>query len=54
MFTKFFRAQNAGNIQGTGIGLNIVKQYVDLANGTIDFSSVENKGTTFTVEFPLN
>ncbi|CAN5186524.1 hypothetical protein BH23BAC2_BH23BAC2_01640 [soil metagenome] len=30
MFSKFFRAKNTGNIQGTGLGLTIVKKYVEL------------------------
>ena len=52
LFTKFFRANNAINIQGTGLGLNIVKRYVELLNGDIRFCSKENEGSTFTVEFP--
>ncbi len=52
MFDRFFRASNAGNIQGTGLGLNIVKRYVDLLNGTINFISEYGKGSTFTVSIP--
>jgi signal transduction histidine kinase len=52
LFERFFRAKNAQNIQGTGLGLNIVKQYVELMNGTIDFKSKTNLGTTFLVKFP--
>lgn len=51
LFEKFFRAHNAINIQGTGLGLNIVKRYIELLDGTIDFESQENSGTTFTVKF---
>lgn len=54
MFTKFFRAKNAIAIQGTGIGLNIVKQYVELLKGNISFSSAENEGTAFTITLPLH
>lgn len=54
LFDKFFRAKNAVNIQGTGLGLNIVKKYLELLNGNISFSSVPEKGTTFKVEFPRN
>ncbi len=54
LFGKFFRAKNSGNIQGTGLGLNIVKRYVELLAGKIYFESKENEGTTFTVEFPQN
>ncbi|RNI21996.1 hybrid sensor histidine kinase/response regulator [Rufibacter latericius] len=52
LFTPFFRAQNATNIQGTGLGLNIVKRYVEVMDGTLDFQSVLDKGTTFTITFP--
>ncbi|MCP4439547.1 MAG: PAS domain S-box protein [Aureispira sp.] len=52
LFERFFRAQNAMNIQGTGLGLNIVKRYVDLMKGEVIFESVPNKGTTFTVVLP--
>ncbi|MEM9857692.1 MAG: PAS domain-containing sensor histidine kinase [Bacteroidota bacterium] len=53
MFERFFRAKNATNIQGTGLGLNIVKKYVEILDGTIAFESALNQGTTFTVCFPL-
>jgi PAS domain S-box-containing protein len=52
VFTRFFRAHNTANIQGTGLGLNIVKMYVELLNGTIGFVSNYNIGTVFTVTFP--
>lgn len=53
LFSRFFRAANAVNIQGTGLGLNIVKRYADLLNGSIRFESREGKGTVFFVEIPL-
>ncbi len=53
IFDRFFRASNASNIQGTGLGLNIVKRYVDLLDGTITFASEENKGSIFTITLPL-
>ncbi len=53
LFTRFFRAHNVENIQGTGLGLNIVKRYLDLLNGRIAFESKEGKGTTFTVAIPV-
>ena len=49
LFGRFFRATNALNVQGTGLGLNIVKRYLELINGNIDFTSKQNEGTTFTV-----
>jgi len=53
MFSRFFRAHNAGNIEGTGLGLNIVKKYVDLLKGQIQFESELDKGTTFIVDIPI-
>jgi len=53
LFSKFFRAENAVHIQGTGLGLNIVKKYMELLDGTISFVSEENKGSAFTIEFPF-
>lgn len=53
IFEKFYRAKNAGTIQGTGLGLNIVKRYAELLGGTIHFTSKMNEGSTFTVEIPV-
>ena len=52
LFTRFFRASNADSIQGTGLGLNIVKSYVKMLKGDINFESKENKGSTFTLKIP--
>lgn len=52
LFERFHRAENATNIQGTGLGLNIVKKYVELLKGRITFHSQEGKGSTFTVFLP--
>ena len=46
LFTTFFRGKNVINIQGTGMGLTIVKRYLDLLDGTISLQSQLNKGTT--------
>ncbi len=53
LFTRFFRAHNVENIQGTGLGLNIVKRYVELMKGNITFESKLGEGTSFQVDIPL-
>lgn len=53
LFLRFFRAKNAANIEGTGLGLNIVKQYTELMGGTIQFKSEINSGTTVWVSLPI-
>ena len=52
LFTRFFRAENAMNIKGTGLGLNIVQRYVSLLKGSISFHSVPNETTSFTIKLP--
>ncbi len=52
MFERFFRAGNVTNIQGTGLGLNIVKRYVDMLGGTIRFHSIFGEGSSFFVKLP--
>lgn len=54
LFERFFRAKNATNIQGTGLGLNIVKRYVELMKGDISFESEEYQGTTVSLTFPIS
>ena len=53
LFEAFFRANNTGNIAGTGLGLNIVARYAGLMNGRVDFKSNVNQGALFTITFPL-
>jgi len=53
LFTRFFRAGNASHLQGTGLGLNIVKKYLELLNGSISFQSKKDEGSTFTIELPF-
>ncbi|HEX2607087.1 MAG TPA: PAS domain S-box protein [Flavisolibacter sp.] len=52
LFEKFYRANNAVNIQGTGLGLNIVKRYMELLKGSIHFESEEGQGTVFHLLMP--
>jgi PAS domain S-box-containing protein len=52
LFTEFYRASNAKNIQGTGLGLTIVKNYIALLEGSVSFTSKEGKGTVFVLSFP--
>ncbi|NEM97570.1 hybrid sensor histidine kinase/response regulator [Pontibacter burrus] len=54
LFTPFFRAQNVTNIQGTGLGLNIVNRYVDIMDGSLTYESELNEGTTFRITFPIH
>lgn len=54
LFDRFFRAKNAVNIEGTGLGLNIAKHYIELMGGTIGFVSKLNKGATFWIEIPMD
>lgn len=53
LFERFFRGDNALNIQGTGLGLYIVGRYVQLMNGTIRCESELGAGTTFTLTFAI-
>lgn len=54
LFSSFFRAANATNIQGTGLGLHIVKRYIDLLGGDVSLKSELNKGTTVNFTIPVN
>lgn len=51
LFERFFRAANAINIQGTGLGLHIVSKYAELMNGHISCKSETDNGTEFIITF---
>jgi PAS domain S-box-containing protein len=54
LFDRFFRASNATNIEGTGLGLNIVKKYVEMLKGQITYESKLYTGTTFLITIPFS
>jgi signal transduction histidine kinase len=55
VFEKFFRVRShRDQVQGTGLGLSVVKQIVQGHGGEVDFTSQEDIGSTFTVNLPIN
>jgi PAS domain S-box-containing protein len=52
LFERFFRAKNASNKPGTGLGLHIVARYIDLMGGTVSLQSELNIGTIVTLTLP--
>jgi PAS domain S-box-containing protein len=52
LFSSFFRGANVINIEGTGLGLHIVRRYVDLLHGTISLESALGEGTCVTIGLP--
>jgi len=52
LFETFFRAKNVQNIQGTGLGLHIVRRYIQLLKGNLQLESELNKGTKVIVFLP--
>lgn len=55
IFDKFFRAENAikSETEGTGLGLYVVKKYVEAWGGKVNFTSNKGKGTLFIIKIPL-
>jgi len=53
LFDCYFRASTSMGIPGTGLGLHLVKQILDMHDGDVSVSSVEGEGTTFTVRLPF-
>ena len=54
LFDRFFRAKNVGILEGSGLGLSIVKKCLDLIGGEISFTSEINKGSLFELSIPVN
>ena len=52
IFQRYFRAENVLLSQGTGIGLNIVREHIENLDGKIYFTSAEGEGSEFTIELP--
>jgi len=52
LFTEFRRLKGSANVEGTGLGLFIVKTIVEAHGGTVEAQSDVGKGTTFTVRLP--
>ncbi len=50
--SRFFRSSNVTHLQGTGLGLNIVRTYLNFLRGNLTFKSHEDRGTTFIVTIP--
>nr|WP_298995458.1 PAS domain-containing sensor histidine kinase [uncultured Allomuricauda sp.] len=53
VFDRYFRASNVLTTQGTGIGLNIVKQHMNNLGGIVAFESELDKGSSFMVKIPI-
>jgi signal transduction histidine kinase len=52
LFSSFFRGANVINIEGTGLGLHIVRRYLDLLQGVISLESALGEGTSVIVGLP--
>lgn len=53
LFDRFFRAKNVGIVEGSGLGLSIVKKCLEVLDGDISFESEVDKGTVFRVTIPV-
>ena len=54
LFSPFFRANNVTDIKGSGLGLNIAKEYVEINKGTISVKSIEGEGSCFEIRFKVD
>ena len=53
VFDRFYRADTSGTVLGTGLGMSIVKEIVDLHHGRIEIESQFGQGTSVTLLFPI-
>ena len=53
VFDRFYRADPSRSVEGTGLGLALVKSIVELHGGTVAIASEVERGTTVTLKFPL-
>ncbi|MGE0144620.1 MAG: ATP-binding protein [Planctomycetota bacterium] len=54
VFESFYRASNAGEVRGTGLGLSLVRHFVDAHDGAIEIGGREGPGTVVEMTFPRN
>ena len=54
LFTQFKRLKGAAKIEGTGLGLFIVKTIIEAHKGSVQVESVDGQGSTFTVRIPIH
>jgi PAS domain S-box-containing protein len=54
VFERFYRADPSGNIPGTGLGMSLVKEIVELHSGRVEVASEAGQGTAVTLWFPLS
>lgn len=54
IFERFYQAYNAQNKEGTGIGLSLVKELIELMEGSIRVESALGKGTQFIIKLPIH
>ena len=53
LFKRYFRAATSSGIAGTGIGLSLVKELIEMQDGRVEVESREGEGSTFTVRLPV-
>lgn len=54
LFERFYSGEYAGNISGSGLGLTLSKEIIDLHHGNISVKSEKHKGSTFTIRLQLS